>query len=77
MWQRQDLSRNEVEKPKVKPISVETILRVINWPMITKGVSQSKVACCRFSTVPNSTIDTMSLRTPSPKRHEKSFGYYA
>ena len=61
--------------PKIRPIRMETTPRSKNSPRMMKGVYQLKLWPCRDSTVLKSMIETMSLNTPSPKMHEKSFGY--
>ena len=56
--------------PKIIPIETETIASDKNCPIIIKGVIVSKAVPYNRVTTLNSTIETMSLATPSPKMQE-------
>ena len=60
--------------PKTSPIEIEMIPKSRNCPRISKGVHHWKVTVYRAFTVLNRIMETISLTTPSPKTHEKSFG---
>lgn len=64
-----------VSIPKKIPIATETIASERNWARIKKGVEAENSMLCSCNTVLNSTIATMSLKTPSPKMHEYNFGW--
>jgi hypothetical protein len=65
---------SDVIKPKITPMATETTASAKNCPKIRSGVVPVKLVPCSSKTVLKSTIDTMSLKTPSPKMHEYSFG---
>jgi len=67
---RRCLNIKQVKNPKKMPTKIETTPREINCPIIINGVEV--VNFCPWSdlTVLKSTIDTISLNTPSPKMHE-------
>ena len=68
------LKTKEVIIPQTRPTSIETTPSSKNWPIMTKTVLVSNVYDQRLFTVLNNIIETISLNTPSPKMHEKSFG---
>ena len=68
------LKIKDVITPYTRPTRIDTTPRSRNWPTITKTVLVWKVCDWRLFTVLNNMIETISLKTPSPKMHEKSLG---
>lgn len=72
---RMCLNISAVSMPKNIPIATETAASEKNWAIIKKGVEAENSMFCSCNTVLNNTIETMSLKTPSPKMHEYNFGW--
>lgn len=64
------LNAKLVIKPKIRPSPNETTASSINWPIIMNGVAAVSYCVSSDLTVLYSIIDTMSLKTPSPKHSE-------
>lgn len=69
------LNTKLVATPQTIPIRSETAPKMMNWNRIVKGVEAVNSFPYRDFTVLNKIIDTMSLKTPSPKMHENNFGW--
>jgi hypothetical protein len=65
-----------VRNPKKTPTKSETKPSIINSPKIVNGVTHVKVTDYNCKTVLNRMIETISLKTPSPKIQLNSLGYF-
>lgn len=64
------LKASEVTKPKIKPNPREITASRINYPKITNGVAAVTFEVSIDLTVLYKMMDTISLKTPSPKQRE-------
>ena len=68
------LNIRAVTIPKTNPIATETTASEKNWARIKKGVEVENSILWSAKTVLKSTMETISLNTPSPKIQEYSLG---
>lgn len=71
---RMCLNASVMTTPKNTPIKIDTIASARNWPIMIQGVLAVNGLLCMLRTTLNSTMDTMSLKIPSPKMQEYSLG---
>lgn len=71
---RADLKHRVAPKPKKAPITIEIIPTTANCYVINHKVDGENSWPYRETIATYSVIATMSLKTPSPRIHEKSFG---
>ena len=64
------LKVKQQRNPNMSPTRIETTPSMRNCPAIINGVVDVNVADWRLLTVLKRMIETMSLKTPSPKMHE-------